>query len=160
MFVTEKILNDRKLVTARLIACGFEEVSSEKVCVVSPTGSKEMLRIFLALMASNKWRCNAIDIKSAFLQWHKLDRDVHLKPPSESGSETRLLKLNKCACGLNDSLRVWYFSVSEKKCGCIQSKYYEGKLAGLFLMYVDNFFGEETAHLSLMSSEVNFCFSN
>ena len=101
-------------------------------------------------MVSNESTCNTIDIKAAFLQGNKLDRDVHLKPPVEVESDGKLWKLDKCLYGLSDASRVWYFSVRDEllKCGCIQSKadlslfywHYDDKLAGLFLMHVDDFF--------------------
>ena len=42
---TEKSVDGHKRIKARLVASGFEEISSEKVRVDSPTGSKEVLRI-------------------------------------------------------------------------------------------------------------------
>ena len=146
---TEKTVDGRNRIKARLVARGFEEIPSEKLRDDSPTGSKEVLRILMALMASNGWTCNTIDIKAAFLQGNKLDRDVHLKPPVEVESDGKLWKLNKCVYGLSYTSRVWYFSVRDEllKCGCIQSKadllfywYYDDKLAGLFLMHVNDFF--------------------
>ena len=147
---TEKTVDGRKRIKAGLVAHGFDEIPSEKVRFHSPTGSKEVLRILMTLMASNGWTCNTTDIKAAFSQGNKLDHDVHLKPPVEVESDGKLWKLNKCVYGLSDASRVWYFSVRNEllKCGCIQSKadlslfycYYDDKLAGLFLMHVDDFF--------------------
>ena len=55
-----------------------------------------------------------------------------------------------CDVHLKSPVRVWYFSVQDEllKRGCIQSKadlsllywYHDNKLAGLFLMHVDDFF--------------------
>ena len=36
------------------------------------------MRLILTLLASNKWPCNAIDIKSAFLQGKQIERPVFL----------------------------------------------------------------------------------
>ena len=93
---TEKTVDGCKRIKARLVARGFEEIPSEKVRVDSPIGSKEVLRILMALMASNGWTCNTIDIKAAFSQGNKLDHDVHLKPRVEVESDGKLWKLNKC----------------------------------------------------------------
>ena len=133
---------------SRLLASGFEE--SHQIRTDSPTGGKEILRIFLSIMASKNWKCNSIDIKAAFLQGDNFERDVFLRPPKEAVcSEKVLWKLNKCVYGLNDVARVWYFTVRTflLKLGCIQLKadpagfywYHEGELSGVFLMHVDDF---------------------
>ena len=57
---TEKTIDGRKRIKARLVALGFEEIPSEKVRVDSPTGSKDVPRILMDLMASNGWTCNTI----------------------------------------------------------------------------------------------------
>ena len=62
------------IIKARLVARGFEECN--KIRADSPTVSKEVLRIFLAIMASNKWKCNSIDVKAAFLQGENLSEII------------------------------------------------------------------------------------
>ena len=135
---------------SRLLASGFEE--SHQIRTDSPAGGKEILRIFLSIMASKNWKCNSIDIKAAFLQGDNFERDVFLRPPKEAVcSEKVLWKLNKCVYGLNDAASVWYFTVRTflLKLGCIQLKadpagfywYHEGELSGVFLMHVDDYFG-------------------
>lgn len=62
-----------------------------------------------------------------------------------------LWKLNKCVHGLGDGSRVWYHSVKAVllELGCAQLKtdpdmfywYHMGKLAGMFLIHVDDFLG-------------------
>ena len=109
-----------------------------------------MLRIFLALLAAREWKCNCIDIKSAFLQGETLDREVYLKPPAEAvDTGGKLWKLKKCVYGLNDAARAWYFTVRSEllKLGCVQLQvdpalfywYQDDKLAGLFVIHVDDF---------------------
>ena len=91
-----------------------------------------------------------IDIKAAFLQDETFRRKVFLRPPKEAGNTRgQLWKLNKCVYGFSDALKVWYFSVRSVllKTGCVQLKadstmFYwkaQGKLAGIFMMHVDDF---------------------
>ena len=148
---TEKQSTDGQVVTkARLVARGFEECKDYSFRSDAPTAEKRVLRIFLALLASNQWKCNCIDIKSAFLQGKTFEREVYLRPPVEAeNSEGKVWKLNKCVYGLNDTARVWYFTVRNAllSLGCKQLKvdpamfywYQNDKLAGMFLVYVNDF---------------------
>ena len=145
---TEKLVNGETKVKARLVARGFED--PDQVRSDSPTGDKAVLRIFLSIIASKKWKCNSIDIKAAFLQGEDFQREVFLKPPKEAEhSENVLWKLKKCVYGLNDAARMWYFTVKTFlfDVGCKQLKvdpagfywYHEGELSGVLLMHVDDF---------------------
>ena len=148
---TEKLSDSTTpLVKARLVARGFEEHKDCNLRSDAPTAGKDVLRIFLTLVATNKWRCNCIDIKAAFLQGCGFDREVFLRPPKEAeGSEGKIWKLRKCVYGLNDAARVWYFTVKNVliELGCIQLKvdpamfywFQNEKLSGLFLIHVDDF---------------------
>ena len=71
--------------------------------------TKESLRLTLVTAASKGWRIGSLDIKSAFLQGQKIERDVYLKPraPREAGTD-KLWKLNKTVYGLGDASRRWY----------------------------------------------------
>ena len=60
-------------VRARLVARGFEEV--EKVPSDSPTVEKCNLRLIFAICAGNKWEIATSDVKSAFLQGRRLERE-------------------------------------------------------------------------------------
>ena len=137
-------------VKARLVARGFEENVENDFRADSPTASKDVLRIFLSMLATNSWQCNSIDVKAAFLQGSNIDRDVYLKPPKEADDSVGMLwKLKKCVYGLKDASRVWYFTVRSEllKLGCIQLLvdptmffwYRNNKMCGLFLMHVDDF---------------------
>ena len=67
MVCTEKQSTDGQVFTkARLVARGFEECKDYSFRSHVPTAEKSVLRIFLALLAFNQWKCNCIDIKSAF----------------------------------------------------------------------------------------------
>ncbi|KAK4302495.1 hypothetical protein Pmani_025423 [Petrolisthes manimaculis] len=147
--VTEKEnMDGKKKIKARLVARGFED--KEEVQSDSPTVSKEMLRSFVAILASKKWGVNSIDIKAAFLQSERFERDVYLIPPTEADCDSNVLwKLQKCVYGLNDAARKWYLTVKTfmLKMGCTQVKtdpaafywYDDGELCGMFLMHVDDF---------------------
>ena len=146
---TEKSVNNETKVKARLVARGFEE--TESVRADSPTGSKDTLRIFMSIMASKGWKCKSIDVKAAFLQGNRIERDVFLIPPKEAGcSKDKLWKLKKCVYGLNDAARSWYFTVRSLlvKLGCTQLKtdpasfywYEKDVLSGVLIMHVDDYF--------------------
>ena len=91
------------------------------------------------------------DIKSAFLQSNKLDRDVYLTPPKEAEvDQDNVWKLKRCLYGLSDAARQFYCSVVEclAKLGCKQSsldptlfsKYNNsGKLIGILISHIDDF---------------------
>jgi len=109
--VTEKHNSDNVAVKACLVALGFEEELSSNVD--SLTASKSTPRIFMSVAASKRWRCQTIDIKSAFLQGKTIDRDVYLQPPRDIKKDGTIWKLNKVVYGLNDAARNWYQSVIE-----------------------------------------------
>ena len=145
--LTEKMKDGQKIIKARLVARGFEENSEERAD--SPTANKESLRVFLAMTSTMGWEAKTIDIKAAFLQGEKIQREVLLKPPVEAKAGKKIWRLKKCVYGLNDAARHWYFSVRKELLshGCLQSSidpglfYYraDGKLQGLFIMHVDDF---------------------
>ena len=146
-------------VRARLTARGFEEL--EKVASDSPTIDKCNLRILLAICASKGWSLEASDVKSAFLQGDKLDREVNIQPPKEAGVlRGKLWKLKVALYGLNDA-SLQFFTKSKKVLlglGCIQSSmdpalFYKmdqkGELVGMICAHVDDFMhcgGDEFKH--------------
>ena len=76
------------------------------------------MRLVLNVIASSKWLCWSIDIKSAFLQNKNIDRVVYVKPPKEVDCEdTTLWKLNTTIYGLNDASRSWYLNVKKELIG-------------------------------------------
>ena len=145
--ITEKMKKDGMVVKARLVARGFEE-ENEDIIVESPTCGKEALRIALTVMLRMEWRCNTIDIKSAYLQGHRIERDVYLMPPQEFFSG-RIWRLKKTVYGLKDAARAWYETVKEEllTLGMKRSKYIpamfvfmlEDKLEGIVCIHVDDF---------------------
>ena len=143
--VTSKLVEDKVVCKARLCARGFEEIQPFRTD--SPTCSRESTRLLLAILASNSWTLNALDIKAAFLQGKEIDRLVHIKPPVEAMT-TKLWKLKKCVYGLADAPRQWYVKLKEEleKLGMIQSSYDDGlffihkknQLVGILTCHVDD----------------------
>ena len=138
-------------VKARLVARGYEEdLTDSDVRVDSPTAGKPLIKMFFAVLATKRWKCKSIDVKSAFLQGNKLDREVLLKSPKEAPNMNgKLWRLNKAVYGLSDASRVWYFTVKQRllDLGCIQVKsepamfywYDKNIFSGIFVMHVDDF---------------------
>ena len=113
---SEKYINGKLNVKARLVAKGFQEDNSD-ILSDSPICSKESMRLVLNI-ASSKWLCWSIDIKSAFLQNKNIDRIVYVKPPKEADCQDAMLwKLNATIYGLNDASRSWYLNVKKELIG-------------------------------------------
>ena len=136
-------------VRARLTARGFEE--SEKVASDSQSIDKCNVRLEMAICESKGWILETSDMKSAFLQGHNLDIDVHIKPPPEVWVPNgKLWKLRIALYGLNDA-SLPFFIKSKKvllELGCKQStmdpalffKHNEkGKMIGLICAHVDDY---------------------
>ena len=130
------------------MARGFEEDGVTQKD--SPTVSKSVLRIFLAMAASRGWTVKTTDIKSAFLQGKSLNHDVFLQPPQEAEvPDGRIWKLKRCLYGLNDAARQFYKTVVEAlaKFQCEQSKQDPalflckrgGKTVGVMASHFDDF---------------------
>ena len=145
--VTEKIKNGEPFVKARLVARGFEE-DTDNLRKDSPTCSKESVRIALAVAVARNWECHSIDVKAAYLQGYKIERDVYLNPPPEF-SNGKVWKLKKTVYGLNDAARAWYLRVRRElqSLGVSASTvdpalFYwrnEGNCEGVICVYVDDF---------------------
>ena len=96
---------------ARLVARGFQEDQSDLI-LESPTSSRESQRFALILMASYGFEIRSLDVKTAFLQGKKLERDVFLRPPADICAG-KLWKLSKCVYGLADAARNWFDKVAD-----------------------------------------------
>lgn len=146
--ITTKIQNNgSKITKARLVVKGYEEDLLKERPTDSPTCAVESFRICLALISSNKWKCKSLDVKTAFLQGHDVEREIFLRPPKEACS-SRVWKLNKCIYGLSDASRVWYFSIKDelsklnmKKSTFDNALFYwinNGTCCGLIVLHVDD----------------------
>lgn len=140
---------------ARLVARGFEEPKND-IQKDSPTCAHESLRLIMALTAQNQWSLHSIDIKTAFLQGHTMDREVYIRPPKEAFSD-KIWRLNKCVYGLSDASLQWYNKVKSVMIenGGVMSQmdptvFYwiskSGNLAGVLACHVDDFIwsGDQT----------------
>ena len=104
-----------QLTKARLVVRGFEEEDKEKLGTDSPTCCRENLRALFAIIASNHWKIRTLDIKAAFLQGQKVDRNIYLEPPVEAGTD-KLWKLQTTTVyGLSDTARAWYCMLKKSK---------------------------------------------
>ena len=134
-------------VRARLVARGFED--EDEFRSDSPTVSKSVVKIMLAVASSKGWKVKTTDIKSAFLQGKKIEREVYLIPPKEADTELgKLWKLKHCLYGLNDAARQFYQSVEAMlQIGCEQSSldpalfYFkrDGIIMGMMSSHIDDF---------------------
>merc|ERR1711873_357206 len=112
----------------------------------SPTAAKESFKLFMALAANQIFRVVSMDIRAAFLQAKKLDREVFVRPPDDIKMEGKIWKLLKPLYGLDDASRKFYLKVKKtlQKMGLKtlpgdEAVYYEhknGKLMGLILSHV------------------------
>ena len=138
---------DSGVVKARFVVKGFQEGC--KAQSDSPTASRETLKIFLAIVANEKWSLRSNDVKSAFLQSHKIDRDIFVKPPPEREKDGIVWKLKKPVYGLVDASRKWFLTVKhflesvgmKQSLGdsCLFAYRIKGKLEGLMIFHVDDF---------------------
>ncbi len=121
--------------------------NSETMEKNSPTCSKEGMRITMCIIASMNWECNSLDIKTAFLHGHPIEREVYLQPPPEFDNG-RLWKLKKTVYGLCDAPRAWFIRLKDevKKLGLTPCNldptlsywYKNGKLEGVMCIHVDD----------------------
>ena len=145
----KKHSNNETEVRARLVARGYEE--EDEVPSDSPTVDQMNLRLLLGVAASNKWRVTSCDVKSAFLQGKRLQREVVMKPPPDAKVPDGILwKLNVALYGLDDASLQFHFKCKEvfTEMGLKQSRsdpamFYQhdkdGKLSLLLVTHVDDF---------------------
>ena len=145
--ITEKVQEDKEVVKARLVARGFEE-DTEGVRKDSPTCSREAVRLAVSLAATKNWKCHTMDVRAAYLQGNKIERDVFVKPPPEFDNGM-VWKLKKTVYGLKDAARAWYLRVKQEllQLGVKISKFdsalfswhWDGECQGVICVYVDDF---------------------
>lgn len=93
----------------RLVARGFQE--DEKPQSDSPTMLRESLKMFFALAVNEDFCLRSIDIRAAFLQANKLDREIYMTPPKDVKKEGMIWKLKKPLYGLNDASHKFWLRV-------------------------------------------------
>ena len=139
---TQKNIDGKSTVKARLVARGFEE-NSEGYRTDSPTCSKYALRTVMMTASVKRWRINSIDVASAFLQGNKIDREIYLRPPTDICSKDHVWRLKRCIYGLNDAPPEWYNKVTKEfmLLGAVRSKLDNA----MFMWYDENW--EIVGHL-------------
>jgi len=143
----EKQDGQKTIIKARLVAKGFQE--NDKPQSDSPTVLKENSKIFYALTANEDFEIASVDIRAAFLQARKLDREVFMKPPKDLLKDGIVWKLLKPLYGLDDASRKFYIRVKEvfKEMGLKslpgdEAFFYKNddeKLLGMIMCHVDDF---------------------
>ena len=103
--VTEKEKHDgqKQNYKARLVAKGFQEKDQPQSD--SPTAAKESFKLLVALAANQNFKVVSMDIRAAFLQSKKLDREVFVRPPNDIKKEGKIWKLLKPLYRLDDASR-------------------------------------------------------
>ena len=146
---TEKMKGGHMITKARLVARGFEEDKSQ-IRTDSPTCYKDSLRMLLTVLSAKKWRMKSIDIRRAYLQGNRIQREVFLKPPKEANT-TNLWKLLQTPDGIVDAGRQWYIRVQKeflalgaKQVKCDRAVFVwedpnQSGPCGLMLAHVDDF---------------------
>ena len=145
--ITERILKGDFDLKARLVARGFEEDTSN-LNKEAPTCGTDIVRLTTTMASSMGWHCHTVDVKAAYLQGDKINREVFLTPPVEF-NRGQLWKLKKTIYGLCDPARGWYKRVKSelKSLGVTISPldnslffwHVEDIFKGIICVYVDDF---------------------
>jgi len=99
---------------ARLVIRGFEQQAGiDYDETFTPVPKLQSLRMMLALVATDDWEIDQMDVVTAFLN-PKVDCDVYMAQPEgiESG-EPRVCKLRKSLYGLKQAPRLWYEHIDQ-----------------------------------------------
>ena len=146
--VTEKVVDGKTKVKARLCARGDQELDKDNIRTDSPTIDKTNIKLILLTASQKQWQVKTSDVSCAFLQGAEIDREVYVKPPAEKRIPNTIWKLKKSIYGLDDAARNWYISLHDslKNLGCCVSRfdpalftYHEnGELKGLVGTHVDD----------------------
>ena len=101
----------------RIVGRGFQEEFDEKLRRDSPTCSQLLVNIICSIAASRSLKLTAADVKGAFLQGLRIERELYFELPKNLGKASikgvqpgSLLKLKKSIYGVNDAARQWYQS--------------------------------------------------
>ena len=115
---TEEVNGKKPLeLKCRIVGRGFQEMYDEKLRRDSPTCSQLLVNLICSMAASRTMKLSAADVRGAFLQGLKIERDLYFKLPANMGQTVipgvqpgSLLKLKKSIYGVNDAARQWYQS--------------------------------------------------
>ena len=92
-------------------AHGFEEIKdfpTDSLCC-----SWIGVQSIFVVIASNRWKVQAIDVKTASLQGKQIERIVYLRPTKEANTN-KIWRLQKCVYRLADASRYWCLRVKEE----------------------------------------------
>lgn len=135
---------------ARLVAKGYVQkqgVDFEEA--FAPVTRLEIVRLLLALAATNSWEVHHLDVKSAFLNG-EIEEEVYVSQPTGyevKGQEGKVYKLRKALYGLRQAPRAWYTRLSKfleklgfEKCPYEHAVYVkrEGNESLIIGVYVDD----------------------
>ena len=83
LVITEKTVWDgqKTKYKARLVALCFQEMREPQSDI--PTALKESSKLFYLVAVNKGFALKSVDIRAAFLQSHKIDRDVFVEPPKD-----------------------------------------------------------------------------
>ena len=138
----------KKNYKGRLVAKGFQKKEAPQSD--SPTMLRESMKLSFSVAANEGFKLRCMDIRAAFLQAKKLDRDAILIPPKDVRREGYIWKLKKPLYGLNDASRKFWLKVKNlfkemglKRLEGDEAVYYmineKGGLEGMIMTCVDNF---------------------
>ena len=116
---TEKeSVNEELVLKCRIVGKGFQEMYDDKLRRDSPTCSQLLVNLVCSLASSKKMKLKAGDVKGAFLQGVKIDRELYFRMPRNMGNVKlkhtepgSLFRLKKAIYGVNDAARKWYMSL-------------------------------------------------
>ena len=109
--LSHKTKNGENIMKARLCACGFKEIKDFPTD--SPCCSWIGVWSIFVLIASNRWKVQAIDVKTASLQGKQIERTIYFRPTKEPNNN-KIWRLQECVYGLADNSRYWYLPVKEE----------------------------------------------
>ena len=105
--------------------------------------------MFCTIAGNERWTLEGSDVRAAFLQSDKLDREIFVEPPPERTKPGVVWKLLKPSYGLKDASKKWFQSTVNtlKSLGMKQSFrdaclfYFQENevLQGLMIVHVDDF---------------------
>ena len=93
------------------MARGILEKNIAKRDKESPVVTREVILIFLSIAEFFNWKIVSLDVKTAFLQSDKLNRDVFIRPPLELEEQNVLWRFKKPVYGLKDASKHWFAKV-------------------------------------------------
>ena len=107
-----------KKAKARIVILGYLDPECESRPTTSPTMTRTTRQLVLQLGAAKKMTAAKADVKGAFLQGRKFNRELYVIPVPELAKELGMssqeaAKLERAAYGLVEAPIEWYLSICE-----------------------------------------------